>query len=62
MNGRLPSPGEVVSPLVGIEGSVQSAIQAPFRMVGLPAPPAIPGPLAFVQRALSTLPQPRLFN
>lgn len=61
-NGRLPSPGEVFTPLVGIEGSLQSAVQTPFRTAGIPAPPIIPGPAAFIQRVLATLPAPQLFN
>ena len=61
-NARLPSPSEVVQPLTQIESSIISAFTAPPRMVGLPQPPTVTGPVAFVQRILSTLPAPRLFN
>lgn len=59
-NGRIPSPGEVLSPLVGVEGSLMNVVLAPFRQLGLPTPPTIPGPVSLVQRIANQLPAPRL--
>jgi hypothetical protein len=55
---RLPAPNELVSPLVGIENSVISAIQAPFTSFGLPTPPRIPGPASLVSQLAAQLPAP----
>ncbi len=55
---RLPSPGEILSPIVGIENSVISAVQAPFASLGLPTLPRIQGPVALVNSVISQIPAP----
>ena len=55
---RIPSPNDIVSPLVSVENSVMGAIQSPFRNLGLPEPPRIPGPLSIVSQIVSQLPSP----
>ena len=55
---RLPSPGDIVTPLVTIENSLISAVQAPFQGFGLPVPPRIVGPFAIVQQIAGQLPAP----
>ncbi len=58
---RLPAPTELVSPLVGIESSVITAIQMPFTSFGLPQPPRIPGPASLVSQVVSQVPPPPQF-
>lgn len=61
IGGRMPkppAPGEVLSPLVGIEGSLMNAVQAPFLRLGLPTPPRVPGPAEVVRQMFSRLPRP----
>lgn len=55
---RLPSPGEILSPIVAIEASVISAVQAPFTSFGLPIPPRIQGVVSLVNSVISQIPSP----
>lgn len=59
-NGRIPSPSEILSPIVGVENALINVARAPFQQIGLPAPPSITGPVGLVQRFASQLPTPRL--
>ena len=58
LNPRIPAPGELLNPIVGIENSVISAVQAPFQSFGLPVPPRIQGPVALVNSVVSKVPAP----
>lgn len=55
---RIPAPGEILSPIVRVEDSVISAVQAPFQSLGLPVPPRIQGVIALVNQVVSQIPAP----
>ena len=55
---RIPAPGELLNPIVGVENSVINAVQAPFLSFGLPVPPRIQGPVALVNQVVSQVPAP----
>ncbi len=53
---RIPSPSEIVAPIVTIENSLIGAVQAPFQGLGIPVPPRIIGPVAIISQILGQLP------
>ena len=55
---RIPAPGEILNPIVGVEDSLIRAVQAPFISFGLPVPPRIQGPVALVNSVVSQVPAP----
>ena len=51
-NGTVNLQG-ILAPLTGIESATQDAMAVPFKMMGVQAPPVLPGPAQLVSRSLS---------
>lgn len=54
---RLPSPAQLIAPVVGVERSVKSALMTPLRLLNLPEPD-LPGPAEIVEGVARQLPEP----
>ena len=54
---NIPAPGQIVTPFVGVENSVMSLVQAPFRDLGFPVPPNIPLPASIIRQFLTRIPR-----
>lgn len=54
---RIPTPGQLIAPITGVERAVKSALMTPLRLLGLPEPD-IPGPAEIVEGVARNLPEP----